>query len=81
LVGAVDQARLGLAPADRHLERVDDELGPEVIGDLPADYPAAEAIEHDRQVEPAPTRSEAGRTPWKRTVVLPRRRLTSPESP
>jgi hypothetical protein len=53
LVAVVDQAGLGAAARDGHLERVDDELGAEVVGDRPADDPAAVAVHHRGQVQPA----------------------------
>jgi len=43
-------ARRWLAPPDGHLYGVDHELGADVIGDRPADDPAAEGVEYHRQV-------------------------------
>jgi hypothetical protein len=34
----VDETRLRSAAGDRHLERVDDELGAEMVGHRPADH-------------------------------------------
>ena len=39
--------------ADRHLERVQHELGAQMVGHRPADDPAAPGIEHDGEVEEA----------------------------
>ena len=39
------------APPDRHLQRVDDELGTHVIGDRPADHPTAPGVDHDGEVD------------------------------
>jgi hypothetical protein len=39
----VDEARLGLAPADGHVERIHHELGAQVVGHLPADHSARKA--------------------------------------
>src|SRR5205823_1661665 len=53
LVGVVDEAGMRPATGERHLERVDDELGLEVRPHRPADDAARIAV-HDRgQVEPA----------------------------
>jgi hypothetical protein len=56
----MNQARVGTAALDGHLERVDDELGPEVVGDRPADDPAAVAVHHRRQVQPPLPRADVG---------------------
>jgi hypothetical protein len=40
-----------LAPPAGHVERVDDELGSEVIGDRPADDEAAPRVDHHRAVD------------------------------
>jgi hypothetical protein len=53
LVGVVDQSRVGSAAGDGHLERVDDKLGAQVVGDRPADDPAAVAVHHRGQIQPA----------------------------
>ena len=42
-----------LALGDRHVQGVKDQLGAQVLGHRPADDPAGEAVEHDRQVQPA----------------------------
>jgi hypothetical protein len=42
-----------LALGDRHVEGVKDQLGAQVLGPRPADDPAGEAVQHDRQVQPA----------------------------
>ena len=47
LVGVVDQAGLGLAAGDGHLERVDDEFGAQVVAHRPADNAAGEAVDPD----------------------------------
>jgi len=49
----VHQPSLGPAPADGHLERVDDDLRAQVVGERPADDPAAVEIHHAREVQPA----------------------------
>ena len=53
LVGVVHEPGVGAAARDGHLERVDDELGAQVVGDRPADDPAAVAVHHGGQVQPA----------------------------
>jgi hypothetical protein len=37
----------------RHLQRVDDELGAQMVRDRPADDPAGEHVEHHRRVDSA----------------------------
>src|SRR5579862_657145 len=49
----MDETGLRAAAGDRHLERVDDELRFEVGPHRPADDPAAVAVHHCREVEPA----------------------------
>ena len=53
--GRSDGSSPGLRPAsrDRHLDRVDDELGPQVGAHRPADDPAAVAVDHRGEIEPA----------------------------
>src|SRR5207245_10550617 len=47
-----DRLMLGwLSSPDRHLERVNDELGADVIGDRPADHASGPGVEHDRAIE------------------------------
>ena len=41
----------GLSPPYGHLQRVDDELGTDVIRDRPAHHPPTERVEDDRAVE------------------------------
>jgi hypothetical protein len=53
LVGVVDETGVGLAAHDRHLNRLDHELCAHVLGHRPADYAAAGAVEHDRQIDVA----------------------------
>jgi len=53
MVGVVNRARRWTAVPDRHLQRVDDQLRAHVLGHRPPDDAAAEAVQHDRQVEPA----------------------------
>ena len=51
MVGVGDGLVLGRAPSPNgHLHRVDDELGPDVIGDRPPHNATAEGVEHHRQV-------------------------------
>jgi hypothetical protein len=49
----VDETGVGLAAHDRHLNRLDHELCAHVLGHRPADYAAAGAVEHDRQIDVA----------------------------
>jgi hypothetical protein len=49
----VDETRLRSAAGDRHLERVDDELGAEMVGHRPADHAAAVAVDYRGEVQPA----------------------------
>src|SRR6266536_3090562 len=53
LIRVMDQLVGRLASADRHLERVDDELGLHVGAHRPADDLAAEAVDHRGEVERA----------------------------
>ncbi len=53
-----DVARPPLAP--RHLERVEHEFGPKMIGHRPADNLAAPGVEHDGEVEEAARRRHEG---------------------
>jgi len=46
LVGVMHQPGVRAATRDGHLQRVDNELRPEVVGDRPADDPAAVAVHH-----------------------------------
>jgi hypothetical protein len=45
-----DRAVRTVAPPDRHLQRVDDELGAEMISDRVADHPSRPYVEHDRAI-------------------------------
>jgi hypothetical protein len=49
----MDQPWSGLALGDRHVEGVQHQLGAQVVGHRPADDPAGEAVQHNREVEPA----------------------------
>lgn len=51
-IGMVDDVARHALP-DRHVHRVDDELGLEVVTHSPSDNPAAEGIEVDRQIQEA----------------------------
>jgi hypothetical protein len=55
-----DQASARSAQAVGHLERVEDELGPHVRRELPADDRAAVAIEDERQVDEAVPGADVG---------------------
>jgi hypothetical protein len=51
VIGVCDRLPVGwLAAPDRHLERVDDEFGTDVIGDRPADHAAAERVEYRGEI-------------------------------
>jgi len=53
----MDQLDIGAraALAERHLERVEDEVGAHVAGELPADDRPAVGVEHEREEdEPLP---------------------------
>ncbi len=52
-IGVVDEARGRATPRDRHVERVEDELGPQVAGHRPAHDRPGERVDHDRDVEEA----------------------------
>jgi hypothetical protein len=58
-----DVARSALP--DRHLERIEDQLGAQVVRGGPAHDPAAPGVQHDREVE------EAGRRGDERDVRHP----------
>lgn len=49
----VNSSGSGLALPERQLQRVDDQLDAQVVGDRPADTPAKPDVEHDGEVEPA----------------------------
>ena len=52
MVGVKDGLALGGPPAPRrHLQGVDDELGPHVVGDGPADDAAAPGVDDHRHVD------------------------------
>jgi len=53
LVGVMDQSGLGPALVDGHLQRVDDELSPHVLGQLPAGDPARIEILHRSEIAAA----------------------------
>ena len=57
-----------LSSPDRHLERVDDKLGADVIGDRPANDAAAERVEHDRAIELAGVGGRLGDVPDQQPV-------------
>ncbi len=56
-VGVMDEACARATPCDGHVEGVEDELGAQVAGHRPADDPAAEGVDDDRDVEEALPRS------------------------
>src|SRR5439155_25998731 len=60
LVGVMDKTTVRPTSLQRLLKCVDDELGTEMILERPADDSAAEAIEHDREVEPALPAAQVG---------------------
>jgi hypothetical protein len=49
----MDQARGGIALRDRHVERVQDELGAQVVGHRPAHDPPRERVEDHCEVQPS----------------------------
>jgi hypothetical protein len=53
LITVVNGAGSWPTSPDRHLERVQDQLGAEMAGHRPADHGPAEGVHHDRQVEEA----------------------------
>jgi hypothetical protein len=44
LVGVMNEAGVGATSGERHLERVDDELGAQMVGHRPADDPPREQV-------------------------------------
>ena len=53
----MDHFGAGRAPSQRHVQRLEHELGPEMVRHRPAHDPATERVEHHRQVqEPGPGR-------------------------
>ena len=46
LVAVMDDL-LGAAPRQRHVQRIEDQLGTQMRGHRPADHPASEHIDHD----------------------------------
>jgi hypothetical protein len=54
------QTGVGATARDGHLERVDDELGAEVVGERPADDRPAVAVHHRGEIQPALPRSDVG---------------------
>src|SRR5215218_6016063 len=52
-IRVVHEPRSGLAPRDRHLQSIDDELGPQVCGHRPADHLAAAGIKNEGQIHEA----------------------------
>jgi hypothetical protein len=56
----VDQSSFGLAASKRHLQRVEDEIGPHVLRHRPADYAAREGILYRSQVNPALPAAQVG---------------------
>jgi hypothetical protein len=53
MIAVMDRPRSGSPVPDRHLQRVDDQFGAQVVGHCPTDDAAAEAVDDDRQIEPA----------------------------
>lgn len=53
----MDHSPGGLASPASHVDRVDDELGAQMIGDRPADASAREHVDHGRAVDPSLARS------------------------
>jgi len=57
VVGVVDQSSARSSIPQRHLQRIEHQLGSEVAGHAPADHPPAPGVDDDRQVqEPLPGR-------------------------
>jgi hypothetical protein len=52
-IGVHDGGFGSAATPQRHLERVDDELGAQVVRDRPADHTFGPRVEHDREIDPA----------------------------
>ena len=50
LVGVMNESRAWASARDGHLERVDDELGAEIVAHRPAHDPAREAVDDRSQV-------------------------------
>ncbi len=59
-ITVMHQARAVAAACDGHRERLDDQLGAEVVGHRPADDPAGVAVHHRREVQPALPRPDVG---------------------
>jgi hypothetical protein len=53
LVGVVDHAWARCAGEHGHLEGLDHQFGPHVVGHGPAHDPSAVGVDHDGQIEPA----------------------------
>jgi hypothetical protein len=51
-VAVVDQLDVGGAEVERHLERVEDEVGAHVPGELPAGDHPAEDVDHEGEKTP-----------------------------
>ena len=61
-VAVVDQldVRAVTAPGERHPQRVEDEVGAHVVGELPADDPAAVDVDHEREEDDALPAAQVG---------------------
>src|SRR5712691_11974652 len=60
VIGVVDETGTGPTPADRHRQCVADELGPEMVGDAPADDPPAPGVADGGEIEEAGPGREIG---------------------
>ena len=58
----MDQLDVGAGPAlgERHPQRVEDEVGAHVVGELPADDPAAVDVDHEREEDDALPAAQVG---------------------
>jgi hypothetical protein len=52
VVGVVDQTRRRSTLTDGHIERVEDQLGAQMLGHGPAHHPAGEGVQDYCQVQP-----------------------------
>jgi hypothetical protein len=73
------QARVGSALPDRHLERLDDELGAHLLGHRPADAAATERIDDDSQVELALPGRDLGQIGYPEPIRRLRREVAAHE--
>src|SRR5215204_3016080 len=77
----VDQSRLWTASVDRHVQRIEHELSPQVVRHGPADDLPGVGVEHEGEVEPSLPGTDVGDVRDRRVVRAFLLRPPHPNSP